>query len=526
MRRLAAALLTTRGIVGFWLLQAAAYIAMLWAVAPGRTLQDALAAELLQGHLAGGYQIRNPPLYEWLLWGVQQLAGPGPLSYLLLRYGLIAATGILFHAAVLRTVGSVRMAAAFSLSLLLFFWFGWEAHHSVSHSLALLALALALFIAALSYAERRTVARAIWLGLVIGLGLMAKWSFLLVVVSLGLSLALTPATRRLYADPRSLLAAAAAAVPALPFALWLAGLDPGLIAARSVPPGQSVPLDRALEGVVVFAAGVPLVLLPWIIIVLGLAWRWPRARSEPTLPKAAATRVALLTSALTLVLMALILLGVTLKGVALFGITRFAIHYLFPFALFAALGIAGLVATRVTPERFADRLAAIALIAAGVIFIVKLASFIIVPAASEATNLIPYARLADALTARGLGAAQFVTLSPRDAGNLAIYLPEARALSLSARLEPPPPDPMPDRPCVVLWGGETYMPPAPPPTATQGADRFLKLLGIAPDAGPVETIEVEWRRPLLGAERHTVWRLLRGSEIEAKCRRMAAIARL
>jgi hypothetical protein len=68
---------------------------MLWAVSPARTLQDALAAELLQGHLAVGYQLRNPPLYEWLLWTVQQLVGPGPLSYLMLRYGLIATIGIL-----------------------------------------------------------------------------------------------------------------------------------------------------------------------------------------------------------------------------------------------------------------------------------------------------------------------------------------------------------------------------------------------------------------------------------------------
>jgi hypothetical protein len=47
-------------------------------------------------------QLRNPPLYEWLLWGVQLLAGPGPLSYLLLRYALIAAAGILFYFAALR----------------------------------------------------------------------------------------------------------------------------------------------------------------------------------------------------------------------------------------------------------------------------------------------------------------------------------------------------------------------------------------------------------------------------------------
>ncbi|HKA65710.1 MAG TPA: hypothetical protein VKD00_08365 [Methyloceanibacter sp.] len=89
-----------------------------------------------------------------------------------------------------------------------------------------------------------------------------------------------------------------------------------------------------------------------------------------------------------------------------------------------------------------------------IIFLVKLANFYVVPQGSEATNLLPYARLVDELARRVLGTAQFVTLSPRDAGDLAIYPPEARALSLSARIEPPPPDHIPDRACVLLWGGE------------------------------------------------------------------------
>ncbi|HEY6656844.1 MAG TPA: hypothetical protein VI038_08445 [Methyloceanibacter sp.] len=125
MLKLAGQMLTTRGVAAFWLPSCLAFVLMLWAVSPGRTLQDALAAELLQGHLAGGYQVRNPPLYEWLLWAVQQLVGPGPLSYLILRYSLIASTGILFTVALLHTVASARVAAAFSLSLVLFFWFGW-----------------------------------------------------------------------------------------------------------------------------------------------------------------------------------------------------------------------------------------------------------------------------------------------------------------------------------------------------------------------------------------------------------------
>ena len=142
--------------------------------------------------------------------------------------------------------------------------------------------------------------------------------------------------------------------------------------------------------------------------------------------------------------------------------------------------------------------------------------------ASEATNLLPYDRLAEELTKRGLGKAQFMTLSRRDAGNLAVALPEARALSLSARIEPPPPNPIPDRPCVILWGGEFSVPPAPTPPANPSPARFLQLLGVAASAGDAEDIEVDWRLPLIGTRRRSVWHVLRGETIEAVCRKVAA----
>jgi 4-amino-4-deoxy-L-arabinose transferase-like glycosyltransferase len=523
MSKLARQILTTRGVAAFWLLWCAAFVLMLWAVSPGRTLQDALAAELLQGHLAGGYQLRNPPLYEWLLWAMQELVGSGPLSYLMLRYALIAATGILFYVALRRTVASQRLAAAFSLSLVLLYWFGWEIHHSVSHSLALLAASLALFIAALIYAERPTPMRALLLGLIIGIGLMAKWSFLLVVLSLGLALAITPETRRIYRDPQTLIVLVSAALPIVPFLLWLDSVDPGLVGSRAVPQGSGLSAARALQGALVFLTGIPLVFLPWIAFVLFFAWRFPKVPpSSPTLPEGVAIRLAGLTAIATLAVMAVLLLVAIATGAALFGITRFAIHYLFPFCLFAALALAGLAARRVNEERFAPRLAITSLAFALVIFLLKLGSFYVIPPASEATNLLPYDRLAEELTRRGLGKAQFVTLSPRDAGNLAVALPEARALSLSARIEPPPPDSVPDRPCVLLWGGEYSVPPAPLPPANPSPARFLKLLGVAASAGDAEGIDVEWRKPLIGAQRRSVWHLLRGDDIDAACRKVAA----
>ena len=522
MAKLAGQMLTTRGVAAFWLLWSLAFVLMLWAVSPGRTLQDALAAELLQGHLAGGYQLRNPPLYEWLLWGVQQVVGPGPLSYLILRYALIATTGILLTLAVQRTVGSARVAAAFSLSLVLFFWFGWEIHQSVSHTLALLAAVLALFIVSLAYAERPTAMRAFLLGLIMGLGLMAKWSFLLVLLSLGVALAVTPETRGIFRERRTLLVLAGAALPILPFAAWLATIDPDLVGRRTIPSGRALSLDQALEGVAAFVTGIPLVFLPWIAFVLFFAWRFPKAPPlSAMLSHAVAIRLASVTAIVTLALMTALLLSAFATGGALFGISRFAIHYLFPFSLFAALALAGLVAQRVEDRRFGQRLAIVSLAVALVIFFVKLASFYVVPGGSEATNLFPYARLADELTKRGLGTAQFVTLSPRDAGNLAIYLPEARALSLSARIEPPPPDPVPDRPCVLLWGGEFSVPPAAPPEPNPSPGKLLKPLGVGQSTKGAEDVVVDWPKPLIGAQRRSVWHLLRGDNIDAICRRVA-----
>jgi hypothetical protein len=39
-----------------------------------------------------GYVAKQPPLYEWLLWLVQQATGPTLLSFLLLKYALLTAT--------------------------------------------------------------------------------------------------------------------------------------------------------------------------------------------------------------------------------------------------------------------------------------------------------------------------------------------------------------------------------------------------------------------------------------------------
>ena len=189
-------MLSTPGVLCFWLLWAGLFVVVLLVVSPGASTQDAQEAEILQSQLAAGYQLRNPPLYDWLLWGVQQLVGSGHGSYLVVRYALIAATGILFYYAVLRVIAHREVAAAFSVSLVLFFWFGWETHGEVSHSLAVILLVLGLWLMALSYIERRSISRALGIGLVIGVGFLAKWSFFFVVLGLGIALCMDEKSRR------------------------------------------------------------------------------------------------------------------------------------------------------------------------------------------------------------------------------------------------------------------------------------------------------------------------------------------
>ena len=73
---------------------------------------------------------------------------------------------------------------------------------------------------------------------------MAKWSFLLVALSLAVALAATPQTRRIFREPCTLLVLLGAALPILPFALWLAHVDLDLLVSRTMPSGNELSRHR------------------------------------------------------------------------------------------------------------------------------------------------------------------------------------------------------------------------------------------------------------------------------------------
>ena len=84
----------------------------------------------------------------------------------------------------------------------------------------------------------------------------------------------------------------------------------------------------------------------------------------------------------------------------------------------------------------------------------------------------------------------------------------------SARIEPPPPDPVLDRPCVLIWTDENHK-------VTAG-QRFLALLGETKEAHATKDVTVDWAGPLIGTQRQSVWHILRGEAVEKARRRVAA----
>src|SRR5262249_19695396 len=81
-------LLSPSGVAAFWTAYCFLHIALRVFMSSTLSLADGRAGETAQ-ELALGYQVRQPPLYSWLLWSVQRLIGPGLLSHLLLRYTMI-----------------------------------------------------------------------------------------------------------------------------------------------------------------------------------------------------------------------------------------------------------------------------------------------------------------------------------------------------------------------------------------------------------------------------------------------------
>lgn len=207
----------------FWgvlLLYLAAHIALrLWETpnVAKNDVQEAVAAQAW----AWGYHPRNPPLHTWLLMGSYALFGVRLFAHVMLKYALLGAT-YAFAYFCGRELLATRTAAVLSaLALSLVGPFAWTVHTALTHTLLLAAVNFATLWAAIRLTKRRSAVDYAVFGLVIALGLLAKYSYLLFLGPLIAAMLTQAELRRALADKRIFLTILTAALMFAPHGLWM-----------------------------------------------------------------------------------------------------------------------------------------------------------------------------------------------------------------------------------------------------------------------------------------------------------------
>jgi hypothetical protein len=498
-RGLFAFLLSMQGVLIFWIAYGLIHAIFRFNASRTLSLDDARATELAQ-HFSIGYQTRQPPLYEWLLWCAQQVFGTGIASDLFVRYSLIALLGLACFGAARAALKSERWAAAASLSLAASYPVGWSFHEWGTQTILLCIACFATLHAAIIWLEKPSARAAIWLGAAVGLGLLSKFSYPLFICALLLACASMKETRHRLADSRLLLSVAVALAMISPYLFWLLKVRGDIAAAVDaaiVPYGKPY-LRRMLAGLARLVKSIPLFLLPWLAFLVLLTPQAFRYDERGASKASVAERLALHTMVIAAALAALTII--------LLGAANIAERYMHPILVIAPVYVFARI-RRFDPDEASLRpLMMLIMAAAAAVFCIRIAAVSDngFTHRADRPSQIPYQPLAEALEARGIGSGTVVTFDVREAGNLRAFLPGLRVIAAdSYRVTRSPRRASDDRSCVLLYSK----------MQTSEKNKLAPFGSLEP-----ERIDVAAPPSRLGASRQGTWWVARLDPQSAACR--------
>ena len=449
---------------------------------------DAIYTQTLQP----GYATRQPPLYDWLLWLVEQVTGPGAVSFQLLKYGLLTAACAFIFASARRAMKGDAFWAFLSVeALALMYQISWRFHEGFTHAVgAMCAVAAALWAMLRLLDRRRPVDYALF-GLIGGLGLLTVPPFWVYLGALIGAAALQPAGRRAVAHPAFLASIAIALAVASPYLVWLAGTPDGLGAfLPEVKIGSANYMRLALEGLRRAFTEPVLYLAPLIFLypIFFPAYLGTLRRSFSLIPETGPSA-----DAEQLILhLTLLNIGVLIVGALVFGINRYPVHALMPLFLVTSIWLTAQARKAARGPGEVRRFVTVALGIAVFAFVARCANmYVQEPVCQICRWGIPYADLAEAMKARGFDRGDLIVYDDDLAGNLRRFFPNARiAIAGSRQYLPPQSANAPGGQTALLWDASE-----PASRVTSGFDANLGAPGLEA-MGRAEALRIAWRHHL------------------------------
>jgi len=478
----------------FWIVLAlylAAHIALrLWETPNiGKNdVQEALAA---QGW-AWGYHPRNPPLHTWLLMGSYSIFGVGLLAHVVLKYALLGATYTFAYLSGRRLLSTPHLALMAALSVSLLTPFAWTVHTALTHTLLLAAIIFATLWAAIRLTTYHRILDYAVLGLVIGLGFLAKYSYPLFLLPLITAMLCQPDFRRIVLNPAFLITLAVASAVFAPHAVWMATARFDFVqflAEKQHSEAAHPYLVDAVTGVANVAKGTLSFLAP--LVLLWAIFLRKGARSEAMRRSSWAIALPL---ALCLALGVLFLDAIVLRA------TQFEERYFICALLLAPLALFVWLDTRAIADKAFHRFG-VGLFVAALIALAGLSGRALYynQSCNRCLDEMAVADLArhmrtDAEFTGGTIIADHYDL----AGNMRIAFPDARVFAANYVVEHPARERSGH--CLVVWnarrGGDT---------APSSLRTYLLSRGLALPAGEPRFVEAPLRRSASRMDRLAYW---------------------
>jgi hypothetical protein len=220
------------------------------------------------------YVFANPPLFDWLYFGLSRVLGTSLLTMQILKTALLGGGAVFFYLAVRPCFRHRAALAGAMASYGATAFYGWEILQLYSHTNALIfSLGFTLWALMRVVHFRRTVDYVL-LGVGLALGILSKYLFGLFFVALVVAAVRSPGYRSQLLSWRSVLTLAVATVLVSPLLYGLSGsIDAAMLAVgHRVAAGNGVVLALANFAIQSAQFWLPFAVILWVCLA-----RWPAA---------------------------------------------------------------------------------------------------------------------------------------------------------------------------------------------------------------------------------------------------------